>query len=96
MSPSNSLDINASKESNGEISPFSSIVIILSAVTLPTDEYETFGGFVFGSLGAIPDDGSQLELDACGLHIKVLEIKEHRMERAAVCLLAPAKEETEA
>ena len=31
MSPSNSLDINASKESNGEISPFSSIVIILSA-----------------------------------------------------------------
>ena len=41
---------------------------------LPTEEYETFGGFVFGSLGTIPDDGSQLELDACGLHIKVLEI----------------------
>ena len=61
--------------------------------TLPTDEYETFGGFVFGVLGTIPDDGTQLELDACGLHIKVLEVREHRMERAAVCLLATAKEE---
>lgn len=60
--------------------------------TLPTEEYETFGGFVFGSLGTIPDDGSQLELDACGLHIKVLEIRDHRMERAAVCLLAPPEE----
>lgn len=60
---------------------------------LPTDEYETFGGFVFGVLGTIPDDGSQLELDACGLHIKVLEVREHRMERAAVCLLTTAKEE---
>lgn len=59
---------------------------------LPTEEYETFGGFVFGSLGTIPDDGSQLELDACGLHIKVLEIRDHRMERAAVCLLAPPEE----
>lgn len=61
---------------------------------LPTEEYETFGGFVFGSLGTIPDDGSQLELDACGLHIKVLEIRDHRMERAAVCLLAPTEEGT--
>ena len=61
---------------------------------LPTEEYETFGGFVFGSLGTIPDDGSQLELDACGLHIKVLEIRDHRMERAAVCLLAPPEEGT--
>lgn len=55
-------------------------------VTLPVDEYETFGGFVFGYLGTIPADGSRLEIDACGLHIKVLEIREHRMERALVCI----------
>lgn len=55
-------------------------------VPLPTDEYETFGGFVFGYLGTIPADGSRLEIDVCGLHVKVLEIKEHRMERALVCL----------
>lgn len=63
-------------------------------VELPIDEYETFGGFVFGFLGTIPDDGSQFELDACGLHIKVLEVKEHRMERALVCLLTPPNEES--
>ena len=62
-------------------------------VPLPVDEYETFGGFVFGELGTIPDDGSQLELDLYGLHVKVLEVKEHRMERAAVCLLTPPEEE---
>lgn len=61
-------------------------------VPLPVDEYETFGGFVFGELGTIPDDGSQLELDLYGLHVKVLEVKEHRMERAAVCLLTPPEE----
>lgn len=55
-------------------------------VTLPVDEYETFGGFVFGYLGTIPADGSRLEIDVCGLHIKVLEIREHRMERALVCI----------
>ena len=55
-------------------------------MTLPVDEYETFGGFVFGYLGTIPADGSRLEIDACGLHIKVLEIREHRMERALVCI----------
>ncbi len=61
-------------------------------VPLPVDEYETFSGFVFGELGTIPDDGSQLELDLYGLHVKVLEVKEHRMERATVCLLTPPEE----
>ena len=56
-------------------------------VTLPTEEYETFGGFVFGSYGSVPDDGTQFEIDACGLHIKVVEIAEHRVEQALVCLL---------
>lgn len=56
-------------------------------VTLPTEEYDTFGGFVFGSYGSIPDDGTQLEIDAAGLHIKVVEIAEHRAEQSLVCLL---------
>ena len=56
-------------------------------VTLPTEEYDTFGGFVFGSYGSVPDDGTQFEIDACGLHIKVVEIAEHRVEQALVCPL---------
>jgi putative hemolysin len=52
---------------------------------LPTEEYDTFGGFVFGFYGSVPDDGTVIEVDACGLHIKVLEILDHRVERALVC-----------
>jgi putative hemolysin len=28
---------------------------------LPTDDYDTFGGMVFGVLGSIPDDGVQFD-----------------------------------
>ena len=52
---------------------------------LPVEQYDTFGGFVFGSYGSFPEDGSRFELDAFGLHIKVTEIKSHRLEYAIVC-----------
>ena len=54
---------------------------------LPTDDYDTFGGMVFGVLGSIPDDGVQFELDAYGLRIKVVEIEDHRIEKALVKIL---------
>jgi len=54
-------------------------------INLPDiDEYDTFGGFVFGMLGTVPADGSTPELDVLNLHIKVTSIKDHRMERAVV------------
>lgn len=56
-------------------------------VTLPTDDYDTFGGFIFGSYGLIPDDGSEFEISVSSLHIKVLEIKEHRIEKAIVSIV---------
>lgn len=55
-------------------------------IVLSDDEYDTFGGLIFGAYGSIPDDGSQFEIDLEGLHIKVIEIKEHRIEKAIVCL----------
>lgn len=55
-------------------------------VSLPSDKNDTFGGFVFAEYGRIPKDGEQFELDSCGLHIKALEIKEHRLENAVVSL----------
>ncbi|HZK24383.1 MAG TPA: hemolysin family protein [Oscillospiraceae bacterium] len=58
-------------------------------VKLPDDDYETFGGLVFGLLGTIPDDGSTPELEEYGLIIKVTEIKEHRLVSALVCLEQP-------
>jgi putative hemolysin len=53
-------------------------------VPLPVDKYETFAGFVFSLLGEIPEDGRQASLEACGLSIKLLEIRDHRLERAEV------------
>ncbi|MGS0764814.1 hemolysin family protein [Syntrophomonas curvata] len=58
-------------------------------VSLPDNEYETFGGFIFGLLGTVPEDGSMPELEECGLNIKVTEIKGHRLEAAVVCLAQP-------
>jgi putative hemolysin len=55
-------------------------------VLLPFEEYETFGGLVFGILGTIPSDGSTPELEEYGLIIKVKKIKDRRLESAVVCL----------
>jgi len=59
------------------------------------DEYDTFGGFVFGMLGTVPADGSTTELDVLNLHIKVTSIKDHRMERAVVYVKQEIAEEVE-
>jgi putative hemolysin len=55
-------------------------------ILLPEDEYDTFGGLVFGMLGTMPEDGSTPELEAYGLTIKITEIRDHRIESAIVCL----------
>jgi len=60
-------------------------------VFLPVDRYDTFGGFVFSLLGRIPDDGSRTELETHGLRIKILEIRERRLEKALVTLARPGK-----
>ena len=64
-------------------------------VELPLDDYDTFGGFVFGIYGSIPSDGTRFELDTHGLHIKVLAIKEHRLVRAIVCRMETGKKDGE-
>lgn len=57
-----------------------------TGVYLPVDEYETFGGFVFGLLGNIPEDGSKPELEEYGLQIKIQKVEDHRLKTAVVCL----------
>jgi len=53
-------------------------------VPLPVDRYDTFSGFVFSLLGGIPEDGSQAELEEGELTIKILVVREHRLEKALV------------
>lgn len=59
-------------------------------IILPEEEYETFGGLVFGLLGSVPQDGSTPELRAYGMLIQVTKIREHRLENATVTLMGQA------
>ena len=62
-------------------------------VDLPVEEFETFGGYVFAEYGSIPQDGSEIELDAGPLHVKVTLISEHRVEDTIVSVIPPAEED---
>ena len=54
-------------------------------VDFPSDEeYDTLGGLIFAQLSVIPQDGSLVEVDTCGLHIKVQELTDRRVEWALV------------
>ncbi len=57
----------------------------LGFILNPENEFDTFGGYIFSKFGSIPKDGSKFEIDCDGLHIKVLEIKDHRVINALVC-----------
>ncbi len=48
------------------------------------EESDTLGGLVFDQLSVIPEDGSQAEVDTCGLHIQVENFVDRRVEWALV------------
>lgn len=55
-------------------------------VGLTSEEYDTLNGLIFDLHGSIPDDGDVFEVEIAGLVIKVVQIKDHRVEQALVCL----------
>lgn len=54
---------------------------------LPTEEFDTLNGLVFSVLNEIPEDGTVFEVDVSGLHVIVLEMKNHGIERAEISIL---------
>ena len=52
---------------------------------LPVEEYDTFGGYIFGELGMIPDDGAKFVLEAGGMKISVEKVENHRIIDTVVC-----------
>ena len=64
-------------------------------ITLPTEDYSTFNGLVFGELGSVPEDGSQFELEAHGLAIRVRKVVDHQVRIAMVTVIDPPKQKTE-
>lgn len=53
-------------------------------VALPIEDFDTFGGYIFGQFEEIPLDGSQPEIEKDGLVVKVEKIEDHRVEWALV------------
>lgn len=61
-------------------------------IELPVDDFDTFGGFVFGIYGQIPDDGTTFELETHSLHIEVTQIVDHKIEKATVRAIREEKD----
>ena len=55
-------------------------------ITLEEGDFDTFGGLVFDAYGFFPEDGSRFEIDIAPMHIKVVDIREHRIERAIITI----------
>ena len=53
-------------------------------VKIDAEDCDTFGGYIFGLLGEVPDDGTTLELETDRLMIKVETVLEHRIESTLV------------
>ena len=77
--------------------PFADTLETLGIV-LPEEEEidcDTFGGYLFSILGAIPEDGSVVDLETDRLAVKIDEIKDHRIERAIVTVKEATENEDE-
>lgn len=61
-------------------------------IKLPVEEYDTFGGYIFGELGKIPDDGTKFMLEAGGMKIQVEKVENHRIIDTVVNYEKPTEE----
>ncbi len=52
---------------------------------------DTFGGFVLGLYGSIPEDGSTFALSTEQMDIQISDIQDHRIERAFITLKQPTE-----
>ena len=65
-------------------------------ITFESEDCDTFGGYILGVLGEIPDDGSQLDLETDDLIIKIESVADHRIEETFVTVKErPADEDDE-
>ena len=65
-----------------------------TGIDFPDEDFETFTGLVFDSLGMIPEDGEQdISIEVYGAQIHVLHIAEHQIELAEVKQLPKAEDE---
>ena len=51
-------------------------------LSISTDEYETFGGFVFGLYGSFPEDGTEFDVENDAIEVHAEEVRDHKLEWA--------------
>lgn len=64
-------------------------------IRIEDEDSDTFGGYVLGLYGSIPDDGSTFDLETDTLDISIESIKDHKIEKAIVTLKTVDDEEKE-
>ena len=64
-------------------------------ISIPADNFETFGGYVIDELGDVPREGTQIAFEADGLRVEIVAIRHHRIEACRVEKIAPAVEESD-
>ncbi len=64
---------------------------------MPEDaDFSTLGGMIMNELSSIPDDGdTDIEVETCGLHIKVEKVEDRRIEFAIVTKLTVPDEDSD-
>ena len=58
-------------------------------ISIPADNFETFGGYVIDELGDVPREGTQIAFEADGLRVEIVAIRHHRIEACRVEKIAP-------
>ena len=58
-----------------------------------SEHFETFGGYVCGMMGTLPEDGSTFELSTDFMNIRVLSVQERCIKKVVVTLPEKKAEE---
>ncbi len=92
-------DITEIEENTWRVAGFAELSKVREIIgfTLPEDiEFSTIGGMIMNELSEIPEDGeTAIEVDTCGLHIKVESIEERRIESAIIVKLPENEDEAD-
>ena len=68
----------------------------LTGVKIDDGESDTFGGFVLGIYGSIPEDGTVFTVSTDDMEIDIQGIKDHKIEKAIVTFKEKSEEQEEA
>lgn len=60
-------------------------------MAFPDGDYDTLGGLIFAQMSSIPEDGAHPEVDVTGLHIRVEELRDRRVEWAEISIAQTVK-----